>query len=390
MVKLFFNNFISQNLKKNKDAQYLFYITLSLIIIGILAVSSCSPMVNINAPYSCINKHIINIVLGFIFFLIANKINYKKYQNKSLFFFIITTILLILPIFFPEHKGAHRWIDLKVFNFQPSEMVKIVLVILMADFLARNKKTINTWTKNVFPISYIAVFCPIILFLQKDLGSTALIFGVWATMLFIAKIDTKRILLIILIAVLGVSVAIIIKPYRRARVITYVNQTIAMFSGDKEDPNTTKKLKKIDDDKYNSEIAFAAFGSGGLLGKGSGNSETKLQFLPEKQTDYIFPIIGEEYGLVGTLITVFLFIFFTMTSLSINKKCPDDFGKFLSFGITLIISGQAIVNMGMTTGVLPAKGFPLPFISYGGSSMLANFYMVGILINIARNNNKLL
>ena len=135
-------------------------------------------------------------------------------------------------------------------------------------------------------------------------------------------------------------------------------------------------------------MAFAAFGSGGLFGKGPGKSETKLRFLPEKHTDYIFCIIGEEYGFIGTFIVVLLFIFFTITVLSINKKCTDDFGKYLSFGIMLIITGQALINMGMTTGVLPSKGFPLPFISYGGSSMLLNSYMLGIIINIARNNKK--
>ncbi len=388
MVKLFFSNFITKNFKRNKDARYLFYITSALTIIGILAVHSCSPMVNINSPYSCITKHIINIILGIICFLIANKIDYKKYQNKNLFLFTITTILLILPVFFPEHKGAHRWIDLKFFSFQPSEMAKIVLVILMADFLARNRKYINTWAKNVLPVVYVSVFCPIILFLQKDLGSTALIFCLWTIMLIIAKIDTKRILIIIFVAIFGIVLSVAIQPYRRTRVMTYANQIIQLVLGNKENTESTK-TKKIDDDKYNSEIAFAAFGSGGLFGKGPGNSETKLQFLPEKHTDYIFSIIGEEYGLIGTLVTVSLFIFFVITALSINKKCPDVFGKFLSFGITLIIAIQAIVNMGMTTGVLPAKGFPLPFISYGGSSMLVNFYIIGILINIARNNSKI-
>jgi cell division protein FtsW len=163
---------------------------------------------------------------------------------------------------------------------------------------------------------------------------------------------------------------------------------VQKFMGNQNNETANKLIKKNDDDSYNSDMAFAAFGSGGLFGKGAGKSETKLKFLPEKQTDYIFCIVGEEYGLFGTLITVCLFIWFTKTALSIHNKCSDDFGKFLSFGIMLIITCQALINMGMTTGVLPAKGFPLPFISYGGSSMLMNSYMVGILINIARNNNK--
>ena len=210
-------------------------------------------------------------------------------------------------------------------------------------------------------------------------------------MLFIAKIDTKRILIIFLVAALGLSVFIMKEDYRRTRVITYCKQMVHLFTGNKatdENKKIIETAKKLDDDTYNAEMAFAAFGSGGLFGKGPGKSETKLRFLPEKQTDYIFCIIGEEYGLLGTLFVVILFIAFTRIALSINKKCPDEFGKYLSLGIVLIITGQALINMGMTTGVLPSKGFPLPFISYGGSSMLLNSYMLGILINIARNNKK--
>lgn len=386
------NNTNLNKLKRNKDITILIFITICLLAIGIMAVQSCSHMVHIDAPYDCIKKHLFNIFIGFISCLIASFIDYKKYQNKNLILFIITTILLILPIFFPAHKGAHRWIKLIFFDFQPSELAKLVMVIIMADFIRRNKLYINTWEKNIFPVIYVIFFCSTILILQRDLGSTALIFGLWTVLLFIAKIDTKRILIIFLVASLGLSVFIMKEEYRRTRVITYSKQIVQLFLGNKtndESKKTVKETKKLDDDTYNAEMAFAAFGSGGILGKGPGKSETKLRFLPEKQTDYIFCIIGEEYGFLGTFFVVVLaFIFFTTTVLSINKKCKDDFGKFLSFGIMLIITGQALINMGMTTGVLPSKGFPLPFVSYGGSSMLLNSYMLGILINIARNNKK--
>ncbi len=389
MTKLFFNNFIINNLKKNKEARYLSSVILGLIIIGILAVSSCSSMVNINAPLDCITKHFINIGLGFILFIIASFFDYSKYKNFNLFFFIITTMLLLSTPFFREINGAHRWINLGFFNFQPSELAKLVLIIIMANFLSRHKHHINTWNANVFPCIYLAVFAFIIFIIQSDFGTAFLLFIIWASMLFIAKIDTKRILLILLACILAVSVAIAIKPYRRKRVITYF-KPIVQFVLHNENANTEKKTVESirNSDSYNSDIAFAAFGSGGWHGKGAGKSDTKLRYLPEKQTDYIFPIIGEEYGLLGTLATVFLFIMFTRIALSINGKCKDDFGKFLSFGIMLTITGQAIINIGMTTGIFPSKGIPLPFISYGGSAMLINCYMVGILINIARNNSK--
>ena len=391
MAKLFFNNFIVNNFKKNKEARYLSYITLGLIVIGILAVSSCSSMVNINAPLDCITKHFINIGLGFILFIIASFFNYKKYTDFNLPLFIVTTLLLLSTPFFREINGAHRWINLGFFNFQPSELAKLVLIIIMANFLSRHKHHINTWSANVFPCIYLTVFTLIIFILQSDLGTAFLLFAIWSSMLFIAKIDTKRILIIILACILAIAVAIAIKPYRRKRVITYCKPIIQFFLNNKNADAEKLSMEKIkDSDSYNTDIAFAAFGSGGLKGKGAGKSDTKLRYLPEKQTDYIFPIIGEEYGLFGTLVTVFLFILFTKIALSINSKCKDDFGKFLSFGIMLTITGQALINMGMTTGIFPSKGIPLPFISYGGSAMLINCYMVGILVNIARSNSRLL
>ena len=391
MTTLFFNTILN-GLKKNKDARYLSYWTSGLIIIGILAVASCSAMVRINSPLDCISKHLMNIGLGFILFLIASFFDYKKYRKASFFLFILTTLLLLATPFSREINGAHRWINLGFFNFQPSEMAKLVMIIIMSDFITRHKHHINTWNANVFPCIYLTVFGFIVFILQSDLGTAFLLFAIWASLLFVAKIDTKRILIIILACILAVAVAIAIKPYRRKRVVTFCKPIVQLFLKDKNVEETPKtKAEKIkDSDSYNSDIAFAAFGSGGLTGKGSGKSDTKLRYLPEKHTDYIFPIIGEEHGLVGTLITVFLFIMFTKTALNINSKCKDEFGKYLSLGIVLTITGQALINMGMTTGVLPSKGIPLPFISYGGSAMLINCYMVGILVNIARSNSRLL
>ena len=392
MATLFFNKIIN-GLKKNKDARFLLYWTSSLIIIGFLAVASCSAMVSINSPFDCISKHIMNICLGFFLFLIASFFDYTKYRKVSFFLFILTTVLLLSTVFFREINGAHRWINLGFFNFQPSEMAKLVMIILMSDFITRHKHHINTWNANVFPCIYLGVFGFIIFIMQSDLGTAFLLFAIWSSLLIVAKIDVKRMFLIALACILALAVAIAIKPYRRKRVLTFVKPVIQYVMKDKnaEIETPQSKAEKIkNSDSYNSDIAFAAFGSGGLTGKGAGKSDTKLRYLPEKHTDYIFPIIGEEHGLIGTLVTVFLFIMFTKTALNINSKCKDEFGKYLSLGIILTITGQAIINMGMTTGLLPSKGIPLPFISYGGSAMLINCYMVGILVNIARSNSRLL
>lgn len=388
MIKNFLKNL--SDLRKDKDSIYLIIIVFFLIVFGILAISSCGTMVDIKNPTACFRNHCMNIIIGLGAFCVSYFINYKYYKRSNLFLFIFMTILLIIPLFCRPIKGAHRWIPLVVFNFQPSEISKIVLTIMMASFITKYKEFINTWEANIFPVIYLGIFVLIIAIFQSDLGTAALLTIIWFSLLFIAKLNTKRILIFVLVFLLGLSTFVLMKDYRRQRVVTYVQHIVEVFVKDKTDNIETKNKPKAlkDDAKYNSEMSFAAFGSGGILGKGAGNSELKLNYLPEKHTDYIFPIIGEEYGLLtGTLIIVLLFMFFTKVTLSIHKKCNDEFGKYLSFGIMLIICIQAIVNMAMTVGLIPAKGFPLPFISYGGSSMLINFYMLGILVNISRNNN---
>ena len=377
---------IKSFLRKDIDSLFLITIVFFLLVFGILAISSCGNIINIQSPASYFRNHFINIIVGVCIFFVSTFINYKYYKQFNFIAFIITVILLIIPFFCRDIKGAHRWIVFPFisFNFQPSELAKIVLTIIMANFLTRHKEHINNWKFNIFPSLYLGVFC-LIIFFQKDLGTIFLLCTVWSLLLFIAKIDIKRIFIICLVGIIGLSTFILKEDYRINRIKVFIKPIIE-FVIRKQTNDNKKNIKKVDD--YNSKISFAAFGSGGILGKGAGNSKLKLNHLPEKHTDYIFAIIGEEYGLFGTLVVVILFMLYIKVILSIYRKCKDDFGKYLSFGIMLIIAMQSIINMGMTIGILPAKGFPLPFVSYGGSSMLINFYMLGILTNISRNNFK--
>jgi cell division protein FtsW len=377
---------IKSFLIKDIESICLIIITILLLAFGILAISSCSNMIDIKHPTAYFINHFVNIMIGCFVFFVSAFINYKYYKHFNFLAFIITAILLIIPFFCRDIKGANRWIIFSFisFNFQPSELAKIVLTIIMANFLARHKEHINNWKANVFPLIYLGVFCLIIYF-QKDLGTIFLLYIVWSSLLFVAKIDTKRIIILCLVGIIGLVTFILKEDYRRDRVKVLM-QPIIEFVIKKQNNDNKKNIKKADD--YNSRISFAAFGSGGIFGKGAGNSKLKLNHLPEKHTDYIFAIIGEEYGLFGTLFIVILFMLYIKFILSIYKKCTDDFGKYLSFGIMLIMAIQSIINMGMTIGILPAKGFPLPFVSYGGSSMISNFCMLGILINISRNNTQ--
>lgn len=365
----------ANNISKNKDYIDLI-VTVSLILVcGITIMCSVTPImaeIKFSNAYIFIIKHLVFIFIGILFFLLTGfKIDYKKYQGMSKYIYVFAVLSLITPLIFGEEtKGAVRWIQLGPLNFQPSEFAKIALIIIMADFLARKKKTINVFKYNIIPILYLGVMVLFIAF-QRDLGTNVLLTLVWLSMFIVAGLNFKKIFIFVLPAVTLFTLLIVTSDYRTKRIIDYV-----------------KSINDISLASYNVKASLVAFGSGGLFGKGPGQSEMKLLHLPEMHTDFIFPIIGEEFGLMGTLVIIYLFISLFKTGKSISGNCNDEFGKYLSFGIITMITCQSIINIAMTIGLLPAKGLPLPFISYGGSSMLFSMIMVGILFNIARSNKK--
>lgn len=369
-------SFISNNINRetNKDHIVLVSIVSLIILIGIVAICSCTPImsqIRYGSPYKFIIKHLLFIFMGIsAFFITGFLINYKKYQKFNKLIYWTSFITLFLPFVFGHaQKGAHRWISLGPVNFQPSELAKIAIIIIMADFLSRRQKEINNIKYNIMPALYFLLFIAVIL-CQKDLGTVILLAVVCMAMFFVAGISFKKIFAVFATLISSAAILIIMYPYRLQRIKDFKN---AFFD--------------VSAASYNIKHAMVAFGSGGFNGKGPGQSEMKLLHLPEMHTDFIFPIIGEEYGFLGTTFVISLFIIFMIVALSINKNCKDSFGKYLSLGITVIIISQVLINMAMTISLFPAKGFPLPFISYGGSSMIISCLMVGILFNIARSNN---
>ncbi len=384
MFKYFFNGQQTSTKNKNYDSRFLVIIFVLLLLIGFLVILSCAPDYKYlfsaakNDPsYLRFAKHIFQhsffIFIGIAAFSLTGFIiDYKKYQkffniNTPVFLYITTAVLLAMPFLFAAHKGAHRWINLKVFSFQPSELAKIALIIVLADFLSRKQKYINELKYQIVPAIYFAVFALILVF-QKDFGTFVLLALTYISMFFIAGIDYKKIFTAFAGLISASAVLIMLFPYRLKRILDFINSVFDMSAA-----------------SYNIKLSLVAFGSGGLFGKGPGNSEMKLEHLPERHTDFIFPIIGEEYGFIGTIIVIFLFVMLMNTGLSISKNCQDNFGKYLAFGITVTMTLQVLINMAMTTNLIPAKGLPLPFISYGGSSMLISCLMLGILFNISRN-----
>jgi len=277
---------------------------------------------------------------------------------------------VLIPGIGREVSGARRWFRFKFISFQPSEFANLALIIYVADFICRKGDKIKIiLTGFIPPVCVLGVFTLFIL-LQPDLGTVIALSSVIMIMLYIAGVRGRYILSLILCSLPALYFLVFSVPYRRARILAFLNPWL--------DP------KGSGFQIIQSQIAL---GSGGFFGRGLGHSQQKLFYLPAAHTDFIFSIIGEELGLLGTLGVIVLFTVFIQQGLKIIKNAQDKFGYFLALGLVLMISLKAIVNIGVSCGIFPTKGLPLPFISYGGSSLIFDMVSLGILINIARSGD---
>jgi len=268
-----------------------------------------------------------------------------------------------------ETKGATRWLDLGIIKMQPSELAKIAFALIATKILSvKEKIEISHNKKFLITTGYFIIFA-VLIALQRDLGTIVFLAIIYTVMLLIHGFTLKRIFITDTIFGIVAAALVFRQIYRMDRITDY----LAGLS------DWTKSSDNV-------RSALIALGSGGLLGKGCGQSEMKLMHLSEAHTDFIFPIIGEEVGFLGVLIIVCSFVYIMLKAFKISEQCDDYFGKNLSFTIGIMFAVQAAINIGMSIGVMPAKGMPLPFISYGGSSMLYSLITIGILLNISRKN----
>jgi cell division protein FtsW len=317
-----------------------------------------------------LKRHLLFMLIGALLTFVFMAIDYRKLRNISqplVFIALLLLVLVLIPGIGREVSGARRWFRFRMLSFQPSELANLAVIIYIADFIARKGNLIKTFLKGFLPpISLLGAFTMLIL-MQPDLGTTVALGLVVIIMLFVAGVRPGYILSLILSSIPVLYLLIFSVPYRRARIMAFINPWL--------DP-AGSGFQIIQ-----SQIAL---GSGGIFGVGLGHSKQKLFYLPAAHTDFIFSIIGEELGLLGTVGVIILFILFIQQGIKIIKNAPDKFGYFLSLGLVLMISFRAIVNIGVSCSILPTKGLPLPFISYGGSSFIFDMVSVGILVNIAR------
>ena len=348
-----------------------------LVIIGFLAIFSATAPKCLDEggnPAQFLIKQIIAFVVGFIGLKFFSNYDYKKLPQWNTIFMIIIVISLILVDFTPlgvTVNGAKRWINIVGFQLQPSEFAKPAAVLLLASVF-RNDANLFDQSKWVYAFIPILIMVGLI-FAQPNLSMVILLFATTVVMYLCAGGSMKFFLTVVAagISSLVVAATTILKSYQLQRLTIWLHP--------ENDPQGAG---------YNIIQSLIAFASGGFTGVGYGGSIQKLYYLPECHTDFIFAIIAEEMGLVGTLLVVGLFFTFVQRGFVIAAKCPDMYGKLLAVGLTFSIGFQAFLNMCVASSFFPTTGVPLPFISYGGSSLIVSMVMVGILLNISKKRIK--
>ncbi|MGI6587544.1 MAG: putative lipid II flippase FtsW [Peptococcia bacterium] len=355
-------------LKKGAPDLGMFFTTMFLLAIGIVMVFSASYYDTLeNDPYFYLRKQLMWAALSFVAMFIMMKIDYFRLKPYINFIFFVALILLIVVLFFEPSKGARRWIELGFINIQPSEIMKLSMVLFLAKELSKVGARIKNLITGVGPFLLLLGVVGALILREPDLGTTLAITGTTFVLLIAAGLRWRHFFVLGLSGFVVVVALIIVNPNRINRIIGYL------------DPwsHASKEGYQLINSLY-------ALGSGGLFGMGLGNSRQKLDYLPEQNTDFIYAILGEELGFIGAFLVILLFCLFAWRGYRIALTCPETFGSFLAVGITTMIVLQAFINMGVVTGLLPITGIGLPFISYGGSSLLFSMSGVGILLNISR------
>lgn len=358
---------------KKKLGLYLFIATIILTLFGLVMIYSASSIwaeYKFSDPFRYVKQQALFALVGTIIMIIVGKIDYKLYYDKAtpLFIFcIILLILVLIPGIGSIRNGSRSWFGIGSFGVQPSEFAKISLIILTSKYLSKSNKFVKDIKKGVIPILLILFLVFGLIMLQPDFGTGMIIVVSIIAMLFIAGVNMKFFIGLGLIGVVGIIVLIAIAPYRMDRITSFIDPW--------SDPLGTG---------FQIIQSLYAIGPGGLLGMGFLKSRQKQFYLPEPQTDFIFSIISEEFGVLGVIIVVSLFIAILYFGIKIALNAKDDFAKYLSFGIVFQILIQSVMNLMVVIGLIPVTGVTLPFLSYGGSSLLISMLSIGILLNISK------
>ena len=351
----------------------IFLIVATLSAIGVVMVYSASAIYaeeKMGDSLYFLKRHLIYLVIGLGMMVLAMGVNIntlKRLSKPMIVSAILLLVLVLVPHIGRETAGARRWFKWGPFNFQPSEFAKVAVIIYIADIMSRKEGSVKSFLYGYLPpIMVLGIVAGLILF-EPDLGTAIAISIITILMLFVSGARTTHIVASILASLPALYVLMFSVPYRRKRIMAFLN------------PWADKRGIS-----FQIIQSFVALGSGGLFGVGLGQSRQKLFYLPASHTDFIFSIIGEELGFIGTASVVVLFILFIWQGMKVAFKAEGAFERLIALGVVSQIALEAIINIGVSTGALPTKGLPLPFISYGGSGLIFHFMAIGLLLNVAK------
>ncbi len=361
-------------MKNNQKIDKVFLLSVVLLTsIGFIIFLSASLglLAKDGASYNTVAvKQFIGLIIGCIAFFVMYKIPYLKLRKYAFYIFIsaiFINLLLFVPFFTLHHGGASRWIDLGFITFQPSEFLKISFIIYFAAWLSGIKERVSSFKFGIFPYFIIIAILSALLLSQSDTDTLVVIAGTGMVMLFAAGAKARDIIITGLILVTLVSVIIYVRPYARERIMTFINNS--------SDPQGSG---------YQIQQSMIAIGSGRITGRGFGQSIQKFSYLPEPIGDSIFAVGAEEFGFIGGIGLIFLYLFFLFKTIKISTRSPDIFSGLLVMGIAILIVTESFMNISSMLGIIPLSGMPLLFVSHGGTALIITLGASGIIANVSK------
>ena len=359
--------------RKLQSDKWLFLATLALVLVSIVMVYSASALVALDRfqqPYLFVTKQVMWAVLGVAVLSIVMRVDYRVYRNDNLVWALIAvvTLLLVGVLFSRPVNGARRWFGIGGFGIQPSELAKLIAIAFTAIILERRMHRVNELHYSLLPIAIIVGLLVGLILLEPDLGTAVSLVLVIGVMVFAAGISSRYLFGAVLLSLPALYVLLMSADYRRRRLFAFLDPWADPLG-----------------DGFQIIQSLIAVGTGGVFGRGLMQGVQKLFYLPEPHTDFIFAVIGEELGIVGTTVVLVCFCVIAWRGLLTAARAPDRFGAFLALGLTMMIVVTAFVNMSVVLGLMPTKGIPMPLVSFGGSSLLINLLGLGVLLNISQH-----
>jgi cell division protein FtsW len=353
---------------------WLLGVVVLLLSIGVVMVYSASAIVaaeRFQDPALFLRKQLFWALLGSLLLLAALRADYRRLEGWGWPLLTAAAVLLVLVLLPPLAQpinGTRRWLRFGPASFQPAELAKLALVVFLAAWLTRHREELGDFRRGVLPPLAAAGTLALLVLAQPDLGNCVTLIVVTFALLYLAGCPGRHLAAVAAAGLPLVALATWLAPYRLRRITTFLDPW--------SDPRGSG---------FQIIQSWLALGSGGLTGRGVGESRQKLFYLPEAHTDFIFAVIGEELGFVGAAAIVALFAVLVWRGLRVGLRAPDPFGAYLALGLTVLLATETLVNLGVVTGVLPTKGLPLPFISFGGSALLSTMLAAGMLLNISQH-----